>query len=558
MAAIHLAASGLLPLLLLLLGLVVRAALNSLQLQRKLPPGPPGNLLLGNVFQIPKVRVHLKFTEWAKIYGGIYTLRIGPATAAVITDRTLVKELLDKRSAIYSSRPRSHIGQDLITRGDHLLVMNNNDTWRLFRKTVNQHFKASMCESNHMRVVEAEHTQMMHDFLVHPERHMLHTKRAINSIIMSLLFGIRTPSPDTQHMADLYEIMEKWSQVMETGATPPVDVFPWLKLVPQRWLGSWVDRAMDVGRGMKRLYSSFHHKAIKARRHRHNAQSETRTFLDHVLDLQEKVGLTDNQVDFLGGVMKEGGSDTGSTMLLVMIQALALNPAIQEQAQAELDAVCGTDRSPTWSDFTRLPYINMIVKETMRWRPVTPLAFPHALTKDDWVHVGVGADADADTDAGISFFLPKGTTIFLNVWGLHHDETIHASPDRFDPSRFADAHHTHKLASDSAASPDPSHRDHYIYGAGRRICPGIHLSERSMFVGAAKLLWAFRFEQARDEKGSLVPIDTDPITGYTEGFLVCPKPFRCRVVPRSGTHAETIRREFERAEREVLGGFAVP
>ncbi|KAL4967232.1 cytochrome P450 [Aspergillus stella-maris] len=435
--------------------------------------------------------------------------------------------------------------------------MDNNDTWRLFRKAINQYFMASMCEKNHMRLVEAEHTQMMHDFLMHPEKHMLHTKRTINSIIMSLLFGIRTTSSDTSHMWELYDIMEKWSQIMETGAMPPVDIFPWLKWIPQRWLGNWVDRSLDVGRGMKRLYSSFHQRAIKARRRHSNAsqaqpQPEIRTFLDHVLDLQEKFGLTDNQVDFLGGVLMEGGSDTGSTMLLVMIQALALNPDIQEQAQAELDAVCGTHRSPTWSDFPRLPYINMVVKETMRWRPVTPLAFPHALTRDDWVDTG------ADGDGQGPFFLPKGTTVFLNVWGLHHDETTHANPERFDPSRFAAAHHAHKLASDSAASPIPSQRDHYIYGAGRRICPGIHLSERSMFVGAAKLLWAFRFEQARDEQGGLVPIDTDPTTGYTEGFLVCPRPYRCLVVPRSAAHAETIRREFERAEEEVFKGFAVP
>lgn len=482
-----------------------------------------------------------RFTEWAKIYGGLYSFRIGPATAAVITDRALVKELLDKRSALYSSRPTSHVGQTLITGGDHLLVMDHNDTWRLFRKTVHQHFRAAMCEKEHVKLLEAEHTQMMRDFLLYPEKHMLHTKRTTNSIIMSLLFGIRTPSWDTPHMEELYEIMEQWSKVMETGATPPVDIFPWLKWIPQSWLGNWVDRSLVVGRGMKGLYGSFRRRAIAARQQaEQGSQTRARTFLDHVLDLQEKVGLTDNQVDFLGGVMMEGGSDTGSTMLLVMIQALALHPEVQQRAHAELDAVCGEDRSPTWADFSRLPYINMIVKETMRWRPVTPLSFPHALSQDDWVN---------------DYFLPKGTTVFLNVWGLHHDESVLVDPDRFDPSRYEGRH---SLAADYAASPDYMQRDHFIYGAGRRLCPGIHLSERSMFLGAAKLLWAFQFGLEKDEEGKSIPIDTDPITGYTEGFLVCPRPYKCQIVPRSATRAETILREFSMAETEILSQYATP
>lgn len=196
--------------------------------------------------------------------------------------------------------------------------------------------------------------------------------------------------------------------------------------------------------------------------------------------------------------------------------------------------------SPTWEDFPRLPYINMVVKETMRWRPVTPLAFPHALSKDDWVN---------------DYFLPKGATVSLNVWCLHHDENVFPKPDQFDPSRFEGRH---KLAFDYAASSEYMQRDHYVYGAGRRLCPGIHLSERSMFLGAARLLWAFNFEPAQDEKGNPIPMDTDPTTGYTEGFLVCPRLYKCIVAPRLATHTDTVLREFARAESDVLSQYANP
>lgn len=460
-------------------------------------------------------------------------MKLGPATAAVITDRRLVKELIDKKSSIYSARPPSYVSHDLITRGDHLLVMDHGDTWRSFRKTIHQYFMESMCEKEHMKIIDAEQVQMVRDFVIHPEQHMLHSKRTSNSIIMSLLFGIRTESCETPHVVELYDIMERWSKVMETGATPPVDIFPFLKLIPESWFGNWRERSLDVGRRMKKLYGSMHSKVVTRRR----TQGSKKSFIDQVLDQQEKLNFTQNQLDFIGGVLMEGGSDTTSTMMLVFIQAMVLNPAIQQRAQAEIDATIGEDRSPTWADYSRLPYISMIVKETMRWRPVTPLAFPHALAKDDWVD---------------GKFLPKGTTVLLNVWGLHHDETVFPDSNKFDPSRYEGRT---RPAADYAASSDYDNRDHYIYGSGRRICPGIHLAERSMFLGVAKLLWAFKFEQKLDAAGVPIPIDTDPVTGYSEGFLVCPKKFECNVIPRSEARRDTILREFAKADTEVFAAY---
>ncbi|KAK3688655.1 cytochrome P450 [Podospora appendiculata] len=422
-----------------------------------LPNGPPTLPIIGNLHQIPKTGAHQKFTEWSKTYGGIFSLKLGPSLAVVITDRRLVKELLDKKSSI----------------------------WRTFRRTMHQFFNEGVCDKQHVAL-----------------KHMVHTKRTSNSIIMSLVFGVRTESDQTPHMKELYSVMDKWSEIME--------------LFPESWLGNWVQRSRDVGTRMKKLYSS------------------PQTV---VLDQQDKLGLTANQLDFIGGVLMEGGSDTVSTMMLVIIQALALNPDIQKRAQAEIDSVCPDSASPTWAHYAQLPYITMIIKKAIRWRRVTPLAFPHALSQDDIVD---------------NKFLPAGTTVLLNVWGLHHDEARFPNPDKFDPDRFA---RQTKLAAEYAASPDYDNRDHYLYGAGRRICPGIHLAEREMFLGAAKLLWGFDFAQQRDAQGRLVPIDTDPLTGYTEGFLVCPKAFACRVTPRSEARAATIRREFGVAERDVLSRY---
>lgn len=52
---------------------------------------------------------------------------------------------------------------------------------------------------------------------------------------------------------------------------------------------------------------------------------------------------------------------------------MVLCPEIQEKAQREIDQVVGRGRLPTFSDRASLPYISRVVKETLRWMPVTPL-----------------------------------------------------------------------------------------------------------------------------------------------------------------------------------------
>jgi hypothetical protein len=149
-------------------------------------------------------------------------------------------------------------------------------------------------------------------------------------------------------------------------------------------------------------------------------------------------------------------------------------------------------------------------------------------------------------------FLPKGTIVFINVYGLHHDEKKFPNPDVFDPDHYAGQT---ILAPELASSPDYEARDHYGYGSGRRLCPGIHVAERNLFLAIAKLVWAFDFKPGMNAEGKIVEPDIDNVTGYSEGSLVCAKPFACDIQVRSEKKGETILREYETAEREVFSRY---
>ncbi|KAL1881025.1 hypothetical protein Plec18167_003566 [Paecilomyces lecythidis] len=264
------------------------------------------------------------------------------------------------------------------------------------------------------------------------------------------------------------------------------------------------------------------------------------SLMDLVLDQNDKLGLDRHETYFLGGTLMEGGSDTSSSIILGFIHAMTKWGNVLKKAQAEIDSVVGEDRTPVWSDYQNLPYIAATVKEAMRWRPAVPLAFPHAAAEDDWID---------------GKFIPKGSTVILNSWGLHHDKKRFPNPDVFDPDHFKGQM---ALASELSTSADYESRDHYGYGAGRRLCPGIHLAERNLFLGISKLIWAFSIEPGLDGQGKPIEPDFNPATGYSEGFLVCAKDFPCRIKPRSEARRATITKEYEEAQRSVFSKYENP
>jgi cytochrome P450 len=156
---------------------------------------------------------------------------------------------------------------------------------------------------------------------------------------------------------------------MEPGANPPVDDVPILKYIPARF-AFWKRRALDAGKTMDGIWS----KARRLAEERRARGDKRNSIIDHLLDDWEKKGwpeaISSHSFTNLMGEIVEGGADTTSAQLLTLILAFALYPEVQRKARKEIDEVCGMDRAPLWSDFNRLPYMNCIIKEGMRWRPV--------------------------------------------------------------------------------------------------------------------------------------------------------------------------------------------
>jgi hypothetical protein len=87
------------------------------------PPGPPTLPIIGNLHLIPKEKRHLQFEKWSREYGPIYSLILGTRVMIVLSSDKAIKELVDRRSAIYASRPDSYVAQDILSGGLRVLFM---------------------------------------------------------------------------------------------------------------------------------------------------------------------------------------------------------------------------------------------------------------------------------------------------------------------------------------------------------------------------------------------------------------------------------------------------
>lgn len=117
-------------------------------------------------------------------------------------------------------------------------------------------------------------------------------------------------------------------------------------------------------------------------------------------------------------------------------------------------------------------------------------------------------------------------------------------PRTFNPDRFKDDPTTLY----QSATGDTKKRDNFVFGAGRRLCQGIHIAERSLFLGISQLLWGFHFSPAKDAMGQPIQYDVEDLVG---GITVQPRDFKVVITPRSQEKANIIRMEAAESEKNL-------
>ncbi|KAJ8122063.1 hypothetical protein ONZ43_g1645 [Nemania bipapillata] len=454
-------------------------------------------------------------------------LQLGSGTQAVVINNWKVaRDLLDQRGAIYSSRPPFLAAPMVMPPpGDyHLAMLEYGPKWRKERKTMMDFVKESEIEKRYP-IDEAESSQLVYELLTEPARFQEHVTRYFGAILITSVYGIRAKDfSDNSHVNRFFDLMADWAVITSPGCIPPVDIFPFLKYVPEfltPWRG-WKQRVQSVGQKQHALYREL---AAGVRERMAHGRSRECFMLD-LLRRQEKDGYSDTDLEYMGGVLMEGGAETTTNTFETFLLAMAAYPAILKRAQAEVDGFYGSAQMPTRTNEAELPYLTACLLEIFRWRPGIPSGIPHATTQDDTYE---------------GFFIPANTMVILNVEEIDHDSEEFDNPEEFDPTRFL-RHATGSRTSLAQSSDGHARRPVWTFGGGRRVCPGQVMAQRSLLLTMAKVVWCFDIEAVSPDE-----LDTS-VNGFHGGMTQGPKPFQARFRVRGEDRKRIIEREWEKAD----------
>ncbi|KAI8992754.1 cytochrome P450 [Trametes punicea] len=472
----------------------------------RFPPGPPSLPVLGNVHQLPTTYQQRKLAEWGRTYGDVVFARFFRTPAIVLNSREAAVDLLEKRSAKYSDRPRFILLSEIMGWDSVLNNLPYGERFRKHRKWLQDAFVSKPKLATYRPIQRRETYTLLSGLCEAPELFMDHIKRWAAATIMEIAYGHRVTS-----LEDKYIALAEATTVETVKAGSPgsmlVDFFPILKGIPLWAPGSGFKHRAYYVRGLIRKTLDTPFEMVKRALH---AGTAAPSFTAELIEEAAAEGITspEHEEDIKGaaGVIYAAGTDTTVTAMKSFVLAMVLHPDVYKKAQAEIDRVVGPDRLPDWEDQANLPYLDCVLREVFRWNAPVPLGVPHRVQSDD-VYRG--------------HHIPDGAMVIPNIWWMTNDPEIYPEPEKFDPERYVG------MSPEEAERTDPRN---VVFGFGRRICPGQAFAEAGIWLAAANIIATMDLTFAKDALSGRPIV---PEAAFISGFVSHPKDFTCAFRPRS-------------------------
>lgn len=291
------------------------------------------------------------------------------------------------------------------------------------------------------------------------------------NVISRMVMGKRYMIESTEGYVK--EMVEEW--FLLNGVLNIGDYVPWLSFMD---LQGYVKRMKKVGKNFDRFLEHVLDEHVERRNVTNGEDGDhgivkTKDMVDVLLDLandpSSEVKLERNGIKAFTLDLIVGGTESSAITVEWAISELLKKPKLFEKATEELDRVIGSTRWVEERDMSNLPYIEAIIKETMRLHPVAPMLSPRMSLEDCKVN---GYDIKA------------GTRIFVNIWTIGRDPKIWEDPDMFRPERFLGKDIDVK-GQNFALLP---------FGSGRRMCPGYNLGLKVIQSSLANILHGFKWK----------------------------------------------------------------
>jgi cytochrome P450 len=473
------------------------------------PPGPSKLPILGNIHQIPQKNIWKVYQSWHQSFGPLIYTQFGQLAVISIGSFKVAKDLLNKRSSIYSSRPQFSAA-NRINQGLHTALLPYGDRLRVHQALLT----AILCPrivQDYQYLQDIESCQLLHELLCpSPSKvgFQALAHRYTYSVTLTLAYGRRLATSSEDLIRRINHLGTSVAENIHKPTSLMVDVIPALKWLP-RMLATWRVEGDHLFAESLDLFEELLHYGI-LQRSWNWAKATTR------LNDERRYHLSRRELAFMLGSLLEA-SDTTDKVLEFFVMACVLHKQAVHCAQKELESVVGPNRLPNFDDAPSLPYVNAFVQEVMRWRPITPLEMPHAVVQDDEYH---------------GYHIPKGAMVLPNNWSMNFDPEVYDQPEDFRPERWL----------------QDANLPLNAFGFGKRTCPGQHLGRRSLFIVASRILWAFDISEAVGADGNIRDIDPSDLL---QSALTGPASLEASFIVRSPDRKRIIEDAFHSVDFDV-------
>nr|BED43007.1 cytochrome P450 monooxygenase [Trametes versicolor] len=469
-----------------------------------LPPGPHRLPIIGNVFDMPKRYAGADFNALSDKYGDMVYMDILGQPMLILGSHHIALDLLEKRSALYSDRVRSAM-VDLAGFDWLLATMPYGPWWRRHRRAFHQFFNpTAIVELRSIQRTQVGH--FLNRLINTPDDFYEHIRHLFSATIMRVAYGIRISEKNDEYMRIAEEGVAAVSRLLSPGKYL-VEQLPILRFLPKWMPGAQFRRdAADAQVATHKMRNIPWSRSLEAMHQGTAVPSMTTAMMERMRTLEGSEAENEELVARnTTAAAYAGGADTTLSLIQAFFLVLASFPEVQEKARVELDAVVGPHRLPDFDDRDALPYVCAVIKECMRWHAIAPLGVPHRLIRDDEYR---------------GYLIPKGTLVIVNLWAFSRDERQYPDPEAFLPERFL---------KDGKLNTDITDPSEFAFGYGRRICPGLHFAESSLFLTLSSVLHTLSVTPQLDAAEK----PQRPKIKMTTGVISYPEHFKCVIRPRA-------------------------
>ncbi|ONI30095.1 hypothetical protein PRUPE_1G231300 [Prunus persica] len=432
---------------------------------KKLPPGPKPLPFIGNLLELGN-KPHRSLTKLSQRYGPIMTLHLGQITTVVVSSSTIAKQVLQTHDQLFCNRTVLDSVQACKHGENGMPWIPVSAKWRNLRKICNsQLFATKVLDASqaNRRLKVQELIADVHESVVKGDGVEIGSaafKTTLN-LMSRTVFSVDLASQNSERAREFKELVRS---IMEEISKPNLaDYFPVLKKIDP------VGIRRRLTRHILKMFDLFDRLIIQRMESRKAPDYIiTSDMLDTLINSSEEknedMDMVETQHLFLD--LFVAATDTTSAILEWAMAELLHNPEKLSKAQEELKHIIGKGKPVEESDITRLPYLQAIIKETLRLHTAAPLLIPRK----------AGADVEI-----CGYIVPKGAQVLVNAWAIGRDPSIWDNPNSFMPERF--------LGLDM----DVTGRNFELipFGGGRRICPGLPLAMRMLNLMLGSLLNSF-------------------------------------------------------------------